>query len=83
MQTGTIVRINPRNGMFFVQIDGGDCTVFELMGGFDIAPGQRVKGDLDSSLCESIFNLDTAEAIEVYVQDTGCSPQKAWQCITA
>ena len=75
MATGGIIHLNVQRGMLVVQIDSGDCTVFELMGGYDVKVGHRVNGDLDSSLCETLQNLSTGESISVYVQGQGCSPE--------
>lgn len=58
MQKGTVVVVNPRRGMFIVQIDQGDFVVFELLAGIDIAVGDRVSGDLEALGRDELHHVD-------------------------
>ena len=79
---GTVIAYNPANGMFAVQIDGGDCSVYDLVGG-SLARLDLVDGDLDSSLCETLTNLSNGERLDVEVEGLQCSPQEARRLIAS
>lgn len=68
MQKGTVVAVNSARGMFIVQIDHGDYVVFELLDGIDIAPGDRVGGDLEALGGAELQHLGQQRRFNAYGQ---------------
>lgn len=68
MQVGTIVTINPRRGMFIVEIEGGDYAVFELLDSISLGVGDRIQGELDSLGGETLLHLGQRQHFDVYGQ---------------
>ncbi|MFP3802030.1 hypothetical protein [Paraburkholderia sp. SIMBA_027] len=68
MQKGTVVAVNLTRGMFIVQIDHGDCAVFELLDDIDIAVGDRISGDLEALSSEQLLHLGQQRRFNAYGQ---------------
>ncbi len=70
MQNGKIIAINPKRGMFIVEIEGGhgDYATFELLDSIDIAIGDSVRGDLDALGGEDLLHVNQARTFSVYGQ---------------
>lgn len=73
MQTGTIVRINPRNGMFIVQFDDGNHAVYELLDSIALEVGDQVRAAHNELASQQLTHLGHAEAFEAYGQSGDCS----------
>lgn len=76
MQSGSVVAVNPRRGMFIVAIDDGDYAVFELLSGIDIATGDKVGGNLEALGSEELVHLGSGKRFSAYGQ-SGPSSLKA------
>lgn len=68
MKVGLVVAVNARRGMFIVEIESGDYSVFELLGGVDIAVGDKVRGDLHALGGEELYHLGNGERFSAYGQ---------------
>jgi len=77
MDTGTVVGINNRRGMFAVQMDSGDYAVFELLDSIDLAMHDKIRGDLEALGSETLHHLGHAEDFEAYGQSGSCSIEHA------
>lgn len=64
--------------MIIVQIDHGDCAVFELLDGIELAEGDRVRGDLEALAGEELEHLGQRCEFNVYGQ-TGPSSLSAYK----
>lgn len=58
---GVITHINPRNGMFIVQISGGDFAAFSLQDSLELAVGDVISGNLDALGGEELLHLGQGE----------------------
>jgi hypothetical protein len=74
---GTVVLVNPKNGFFVVEVEAGDCTVVEMLGGYDILVGDVVSGNLHSHGGEDLHNQTQQETMSVYIQGIHCSSSTA------
>lgn len=77
MQTGTIVRINPRNGMFIVRFESGAYCVLELFDSIDIEVGDQIRGGVNALGPHMAFHVGQGQAFEVIGQTGECSLQYA------
>ena len=77
MSTGQIVLANHQRGMYAVQIQSGDITVFELLGSIPPDLGDIISGNLDDSCSDSFYNQTQEEEIDIIVQALGCTPLSA------
>lgn len=69
MRTATICAIDTRRGLFVaVDADYGDYFVFEALGGYDLALGHRLSGDVEALGGVTLRNLDTGESMSLYGQ---------------
>jgi hypothetical protein len=74
---GTVALINPRNGFFVVQVEPGDFTVVEMLGGCSIEVGDVVSGNLRSLGGEDLRNETQRETMSVFIQDIHSSASNA------
>ncbi len=73
-----VAMYNARHGRFAVVQPGyGDYTVFLLIGDADLRVGQMVRGDVESSMCQSLENLETGQLFDVEWQVSGCTADHA------
>ena len=68
MKVGLVVAVNARRGMFIVEIESGDYSVFELLSGVDIAVGEKVRGDLHALGGEELYHLGSGGRFSAYGQ---------------
>ena len=80
---GTIVKINPNNGMFIVQLDDGPFVVYELLDSIDIAIGDRIAVEHNALASQLGTHLGKRETFKAYGQSGDCSLQHAMRCIAA
>ncbi len=79
---GTVVLINRSRGMAALVTASGEHTSFEILGPYDIDPGDILTGDLES-LGEETWNNETKlEEIDVFVEDIYGSKQVALRIIS-
>ena len=57
MQTGILTHINRRNGMFIIRSADGEHSAWSLCSSFDLAIGDRIRGDLDALGSETLLHL--------------------------
>lgn len=69
---GTVVLVNPRNGFVVVEVEAGDYTVVEMLGGYAIEVGDVVSGNLHSNGGEDLRNQTQQETMSVYIQGIHC-----------
>jgi hypothetical protein len=70
--------VNPRKGFVAVQTSNG-ITVFELLGGYEVNVGDKIRGDFDALGGETYYNVTESEEMDVFVQGIHCSPDSARQ----
>lgn len=75
MQTGTVVAINHRRGMFIVQVDSGDFCVFELLSSQDIQVSDRLSGNLDALGGEQLLHIRDGQRFHAFGQSGPSSLQ--------
>lgn len=68
MQSGSIVGLNSKRGMFIVAIEGGDYAVFELLDGIDLSIGDRIHGDLGALGSGFLLHQEQQRKFSVYGQ---------------
>ncbi len=73
---GKVLAVNPESGFVAVRASDG-ITVFEVLGGNEVAKGDMLKGDLESLTEELFFNETKHDELTVVVQDINCSPADA------
>lgn len=73
MDRGKIVAINRKRGFINVQVDHGDYSVIELLGGYDPELGDVISGNLSSCGHGIILNETQLEQMDVVVQAHGCN----------
>ena len=67
---GTISRINPRRGMFAIQTDSGDFSVFENIGNEEFEIGDEVSWRNDTGMgSEQLTNHTKNRTCDVYFQN--------------
>lgn len=74
---GIIRAINYNRGIIAVEVDGGDYTIVELCGDYDVNIEDVITGDLESSGGETLFNKTNNEKMDTFIQDHGCTFQQA------
>jgi len=74
---GIVVLANHRRGMYAVQIESSDITVFEILGSPEPELGDVLTGSLDDSCADSFYNQTRGEKLDIIVQGLGCSRQSA------
>lgn len=73
-----VAMYNARRGRFAVVEEGyGDYTVFLLTGSATLRVGLRVRGDIESSTCESLVDLESGQRFDVQWQMSGCTANHA------
>jgi hypothetical protein len=75
--TGTVVAVNQSNGMVVVHTDGGEYSVIEPIGGYDVELGDTVSGNLLSEGSGKIRNVTQYETMDVMVQGVYSSKSSA------
>ena len=65
MEKGTVLALNPRHQRIVVSVDGDSCVVLEVGAGYEVQPGHRLRGNLESELCFALENITTAEMLDV------------------
>lgn len=77
-----VALINRQNGMIAAKTEDGEYVIFELLGGYDIEPGNMVSHhDFHSMAGEKYFNMSTQETMDVYVQNVCGSLSGAKQAL--
>ncbi|MHB1011956.1 MAG: hypothetical protein ACYC37_03505 [Desulfobacteria bacterium] len=66
---GRVVAVNQRKGMILVETTDGECSLVELLGGYDVNTGDVIEGDLESLGGEMLRNVTSKEKMSVFVQD--------------
>ncbi|WP_342129044.1 hypothetical protein [Hydrogenophaga sp. OTU3427] len=79
---GVITQLNARRGLFIVQIEGGDCAVFELLDSLEVSVGDRVSGNLHALGSEKLLHLRKGQVFHVHGQN-GPGSLKACQRLLA
>lgn len=75
---GTLTHIEHRIGWIAIRDEIGEITIAELLGGYDVAVGNSISGNL-RLLGGNIFtNLSTNESLHVFVEYIGLTEH---QCI--
>lgn len=70
---GKIVAANARRGMYAIELETGEHTVFELLDSCTPELGDVISGALESLGGETFSNLTQRHAFEVFVQDIHAS----------
>lgn len=78
---GIVVAVNARRGMIIVKTQENTYSVLELIVGYDIEPGDILKGDLEDLAGQTIYNVTQDEEMDVYIQDIQASLWHAKQLI--
>jgi len=63
--------------MFVVEAEANDCSLVEMLGGYDIEIGHIVDGNLHSLGGEKLKNISTGEVMDVYMQNAGMNKEHA------
>lgn len=67
---GTVKIVNPRRGMVAIQTEDGGYTIIELLGHFEVRPGDQMAWENEYGLGSEVYaNLTTGESQRVYVQN--------------
>lgn len=74
---GVVVHYERRIGYIVIRDVIGEFTVAELLGGYDIAEGHIVSGELHCLGGETLMDETEEQAIEVFVQGYGMSEQQS------
>lgn len=78
---GVVVHVENRIGWIAIRDEGGEITLAELIGGYDVEKGNVISGNLHSLGTESFYNHSTDEALDVFVQEIHASDQQALNLI--
>lgn len=74
---GMVRWINRQRGFVAVQTPEREFTVFELLGDYEIEPGDFVEGNLEALGGETLHNVTRSTLMEVYVQDIHATRERA------
>lgn len=74
---GVVTHVNQRTGWAAVRTEEHWYAVMEPAGGFDLAPGDILAGNLDIHEGETLRNLTQGEMQDVYIQAIHCSLEAA------
>ncbi|MDO0944617.1 hypothetical protein [Chromohalobacter israelensis] len=69
---GKVIGINHNRGLIAIQVDEGDITVAEMLGGYSVELGDVIRGDLETVAGETFYNITKSEEMEVFVEGWGC-----------
>ena len=72
---GKIIRLELGIGLAFVETDGG-ITMMELLGGYEPAIGDVVRGDLESLGGGTVRNVTQSETMDVMIEDCHMTRQQ-------
>ena len=69
---GKVTFINTKRGLYAVQVEEGDYTVFELLDTCEISLHDAISGNLDSDGGETLFNKTKNEKFEAFIEGHHC-----------
>ncbi len=78
---GTVTHVNRARGMAVVLTEEGWYAVVEILGGFDLDPGDVLFGNLDTHAGETLRNITQGEHQDVFIQAIHCSLESAMQLV--
>lgn len=76
----TIVRANTQRGMFVFECEDEQTGYFEILGGYDLEPGDVVVGEFTGLGGETLVDAHTGEELDVFIQDY-CSYEMACKMV--
>lgn len=78
---GRIVKVNYRRGLAIFEDEDGDYGYFEILCSVNLEQDDIILGDLHSLGEETIVKVETAEKLDVFIEDWGMSLKIALQQI--
>lgn len=74
---GTITRVHSEKKVALLTAEDGTCTVFELVGDYEVAEGQQVEGDFEAIGGEMFENKENGEFMVVFIKQFNEKPEVA------
>lgn len=65
---GTVKRINLEKKVALLEAEDNSCTVFELVGDYQLREGQQLEGDFDAIGGEMFENKENDEFLVVFIK---------------
>lgn len=75
---GIVKLVNPKSGMIAVEVDGGDLTVFEILGttdNFDLE--DEIVGPLNLCGSVTLINMTKSKTFNTFIEDIHCDRTRA------
>lgn len=74
-----VIDINHRNGWVAVQLENGECSIFEPLGGYSIEVGDVISGEINFDGGLNAFNHSQDESMDIITEFSGLTLQVAKQ----
>ena len=68
---GIVKSVNHKNGLVAVQLENGEYSIFEPLGGYDIEIGDVISGEIDFDGGINAFNHSKNESLDIMVEYSG------------
>lgn len=76
---GKVIDINSRNGWVAVQLENGEYSIFEPLGGYSVEVGDVISGDIGAEGGEKAYNHSQDEPMDIITELSGLSLQQVQQ----
>ena len=77
MKKGKVIDINRKKGFISVEMENGEFSVIELLGGHDVKMNDIISGNLEFIGSEKLYNESQKEKMSVYIQSASCTKKSA------
>ena len=74
---GKVIDINNRNGWVAVQLEDGECSIFEPLGGYVLEIGDIISGDICFDGGLNAYNHSQDESMDIITELSGLTLQMA------
>lgn len=74
---GIVKGSNINKGFIAVEVNPGEYSILELLGGYDVEIGDVIAGPLESLGEEEVINITQSETMDVFIQEIYCNLQSA------
>jgi|AZII01.1.fsa_nt_gi hypothetical protein len=72
---GRVIDVNHRNGLVAVQLENGECSIFEPLGGYSVEIGDIISGEIDFDGGENAYNHSQDEPMDIITEFSGLALQ--------
>lgn len=77
MKKGKVIDINRKKGVIAVEVEDGEFSVIELLGGHDVKMNDIISGNLEFLGGAKLYNESQKESMSVNIQSASCTKKSA------